>query len=137
MSSYASKELISFFGQAFESQENVSQINMCEAALIGCTGRNGHSLDDCLGGTIPVCIDDAQVNVSAIKPANMCCPSGIKETYVEARCSGLDAISSAFTLRGNGFHESYTVPSFLTYTKEYLELSKSRSKAKEDAKNKQ
>ena len=128
--SYASEELIDFFGRAFESKEKITKINICEAALIGCTGKNGHSIDDCLGGTIPVCVNDNSINVSTMKPADICCPSDIKETYVEAKCSGLDTINAAITLRGKGFTEAYTIPRFLTHTKEYQDFSKAKEGAK-------
>jgi len=63
--------------------------------------------------------------------ASICCPAAAKEKYNEMRCSGLDVISTAFSMNDMGFSTAYTVPMFMLNTKEYRELSKQRQEEAE------
>ena len=115
-------------------QNHAELMDYCDASLTYCTSEKGQSIDDCVT-SIPVCPDNVTIDPNTIKPAEICCPNEIRNIYVAARCSGLDAYSSTFYLSGQGLHETYSIPTFLTGTKEYQEFHKAKNQITVPLKN--
>ncbi len=131
-SRYASNKLVEQL-KAAESQQPLTPMNFYEAAIVHCVSDNGHDLDSCIV-SIRACSDSSAATPRAqMKSSDLCCPSHVKRTYTQARCSGMDVASAAVTLRGTGFTEAYTIPLFFTYTKEYKELQESQQKTSKES----
>jgi hypothetical protein len=123
---YATKpEYLSVINGMFDQGLTANSFEICHISLLLCTKNQVNSLDDCFESA-PVCIgDDTEAAVSKDKYAQgLCCPSAAKLRYNEMRCSGLGVVAASTMLRGMGFPETYTLPTFMLNTPEYQNRSK-------------
>ncbi len=119
-------ELVNPLQTEFTKNSKMNSYNVCEAALAYCFHKYGKSLDDCFE-TIQSC-NTHENKLNGSNKVTVCCPSTSKKTYNDNRCAGLDIRGAAYSLKGLGFSETYSVPYLTTLNKEFQDSKKEQYK---------